>query len=358
MSTTVSRTRKTAAPVEAGSTDALADAKALYSQRVEEQERAEREAESLRDRLSAGDDSVTADELNRADREVERTALLAKAAKREMQRAERTKAFTPDLAEMLAPSLSDALGVPVHVCERFPSELPDSDSLPVAYVRQPKASQRDVHEGTVAGEVEVAFYRTKLHREVRTEGLEAKLAQAQTLARVDSLGEYVESGDVVSDRVHVEVRSCFLAEPVLGEPQSWRVNRFAQTVAAEAAQDRFLSRTEAGVRMGGSGDASALLASIRGYVESHRLVNVREASGKRTTEVEVTFAVGAVGPRAGDWSGEALTSQAREAVEKQAGRAAAGLGRVESATVASIDMEARLARKVVARFTFSSRTQG
>jgi hypothetical protein len=358
MSTTASRTRKTAAPVEAGSTNALADAKTLYAQRVEEQEQAERDAESLRDRLSAGDDSVSADELSRADREVERTALLAKAAKRQMATAERRQSFEPDLAQMLAPTLSEALGVPVHVCEKLPSELPDSDSLPVAYVRQPKASQRDVIEGTVAGAVEVAFYRTKLHREARVDGIEAKLAQAQTFARVDSLGEYVESGDVVSDRVKIDVRSAFLSEPVLGEPQAWRVNRFAQTVAAEAAQDRFLSRAEAGVRMGGSGDASALLASIRGYVEGYRLVNVHEGSGKRTTEVEVTFGVRAVGPRAGDWTGEALTSQAREAVEKQAGRAAAGLGRVESATVASIDMDARLARLVVARFTFSSRTAG
>jgi hypothetical protein len=355
MTTTASRTRKASTTTKDST---LADAKSLFTQRVEEQEQAEREAESLRNRLSAGDDSVTAEELNRADREVERTALLAKAAKREMQRAERTKPFAPDLAEMLAPSLSEALGVPVHVCETFPSELPDSDSLPVAYVRQPKASKHDAIEGTVAGEVEVAFYRTKLHREVRTDAMEAKLAHAQAFARVDNLGEYAESGDVVSDRVHVEVGSAFLAEPALGEPQSWRVGRFAQTVASEAAQDRFLSRTEAGVRTDGSGDASALLSSIRGYVDSHRLANVQEANGKRTTEVEVSFTVGAVGPRAGDWTGEALTSQAREAVEKQAGRAAAGLGRIESATVTSIDMEARRARKVVARFTFSSRTAG
>ncbi|KQX66451.1 hypothetical protein [Angustibacter sp. Root456] len=355
MSTTASRTRKASTTTEES---ALADAKALHAQRVEEQERAEREAENLRDRLSAGDESVTAEELSRADREVERTALLAKAARRQVQTAERRQSFTPDLAEMLAPTLSEALGVPVHVCEKLPSELPDSDSLPVAYVHQPKASKADVHDGTVAGAVEVAFYRTKLHREARTDGIEAKLAQAQTFARVDSIGEYVESGAVVSDRLRIDVRSGFLAEPVVGSVPSWRVSRFAQTVAAEAAQDRFISRAEAGVRMGHNGDASATLASIRGYVDSQRLVNVQEASGKRTAEVEVTFTIAAVGPRRGEWSGEALTSQAREAVERQAGRAAAGLGRVESATVVSIGAEARLARQVVARFTFSSRIEG
>jgi hypothetical protein len=141
----------------------LADAHALAWTRQLDLAAVRDRAKELRERLSGGDDTVTATALAKADAEVERAALLHSAAVTTFRRAERTQPHRPNLATAISADLAGILGVPVVVIEEgaFPTTPPDT--IPTLYLRQPKPSTANVYAGTASGIVDLAYVRTPLH---------------------------------------------------------------------------------------------------------------------------------------------------------------------------------------------------
>lgn len=137
---------------------ALAEARDLLVQRQKEAETAREKHEELRARLSRGDDSVTAEDMVRAQFEIDRTAGLINAAKAAIDKAEKNLAAAiaehePLLAEWVAEAIKangwtwGLYGVPVHLGK------PGKDAeAPSAWLYQEAPATAD-RSGALSGNV-------------------------------------------------------------------------------------------------------------------------------------------------------------------------------------------------------------
>jgi hypothetical protein len=351
-STTKNTSTKTATKAEPTVEEALA----LVRQREDEHQAAEASEAALEARLDSGDDSVTATDIMVAATEIKRAATLLSAAQHIAGRAKRTAPFTPELAHILVDEIGKSLRVACEVVETFPNEVPAT--LPVAFIRQPKAHTRDTINGNIAGAVEVAFYRTELHVAASAERVEDSLGTGAVAVRVNDGGSRDLSNGVVADTLRMTVKSAWLDVPeISGEVQDWRISHLAQSLPHIAvAQDRFLATDAAGVITGKSGDATRRKGSLSASNTNPRVVSAVVTEGVRRIVIEASVSVTPTGSRHNEYSGDDIQRIVRTTIERLAGQPFAGVGRCADATVVSIipGTKGLRSRTGTGRFTFVS----
>lgn len=279
---------------------------------------AEQTATHLRMRLRQGDDTVTAADLAAAAFAKERAELLAQAAKRNAQVVERKALVRPDLAELLAPTISQALsGLEVVVVDEFPAFPQDTPLVPTIYVRQTKRSQHNAVEGFVSGALEVAYERGKLHARPFWDDLtDALSADGHSAGEAYSRASDSE-GDVVRDLAEVDVRRAFPKVPAIqpaANVTGWTANGFAAAMAGVA------SKTVHGIN------------TVQENVGAHRQVK------GQTVTTTVTGTLAAVSGKGFVHGANDLIRALKAGMDAAEGRAFMGLGRCQSVEAGEVSV--------------------
>jgi hypothetical protein len=360
--TTTHKTTSQASPADA-SRLALEEARATLASRRAALAAAEKHAEALHERLSAGDDTVTAAGLPVADAEVKRCRLLADAASKAEARAQRGLVNTDTtLAEAVAEVVSEAVGVPAVVTYQRPSEAPAN--LLALFIVQTTPSTEDTINGRISGTVEALYYRSGLHRSM--DGKRVKAAANRVGIRLSARdgGSQERSGATV-DALRLDVRAAYAPVPVIREEMTgaeWPLKAFTQGLGQEITQ-RFASATDQAVgivvRPDGlvhSGDASARERVARGGATvAQEVSSTVDEDGIRRRTVAVVTRVVMTSPRS-RWTADQLGAGMVEVLKAQEGQFVGAVGRVEAVSVARVQpIEGRPGRECTARFTFVSR---
>lgn len=294
----------------------------------------------LRERLSSGDDSVTASELLNADVEVERAKLLHDAAGRAVRRAQSSLVLdsTP-LADCLVSVLAGLLpGIPVHAAADRPTAVAD---VPACYVVQSKPATADPYRGQIAGPLEVHLHRTAVYRDLTPEQVE----QAAGRAGISLVARPMPSrndGTTVIDSLAVTVHRAYAAEPVIADVQAWQVSHFGQALASAVSaglQDRGWDAPQDGVRVGGSGGTRPSATVRVTATEASLASQTVDATGKRRVTVHVSLK--ALPGRGELRDFEDMAPAVRGQLARQVGSAVEGLGRVLALEVVDVEPAVR-----------------
>jgi hypothetical protein len=170
------------------SREAFAAAQDLAAERQSAHDTAELASAEMESQFSQGNDSATASDYATALAEVTRTELLHNAAQAAEKAAE-TGVISTDvtLAHLAQPWVQSALkGVEVKATFYTPKTSPDK---PVAYVIQSKPTE-DLRGGSVAGKVEVRYYRPDLYRAVDAGDIQDAAERAHCTVMATSSGRH------------------------------------------------------------------------------------------------------------------------------------------------------------------------
>lgn len=306
----VSRTTKTTNPTA----DALASAKADLVSAREAHAEAVAALNLITRQLAAGLGDHSAEDFasarNRADWAALRVDGFQQAVKR-AKRAERPTA--PDLADVLAPWISKALGkVCVSTATTAPTEAP-ADALPAVVPVQAKPNTVDTGSGALRGQVELWYIRTDLHSApdayrlgcwLDDHGIRLKSAPVNAGSR--------KVGDQTADIIRLDVTAAFPELPVIdsGDP-AWHAQQLAH---------------------GFKRDVEGLLGKVLVKTTGEAIGEAVDAEGVRTTHIKVSALA---------WPAKHVPTLERfkvalhEAVEGYRGKAVGGLGRVSEVAVTS-----------------------
>jgi hypothetical protein len=324
------------------SRDALAEAKAAVDARRSALASAEEKVQEIELAWNRGDETLTAADLMAAQADVTRCGGLLAAAHNEVRRAERNL-INDDagLAETVLPALDKILpGVPVEVHTVKPETAPET--LPVLRVMQTKESVRDKIGGYMSGDLEVVGYFPTWTAGVSLlDSEELTNALTDSGVRMHELGvrtQIEKTGGAVLHRASVPVRFATEAVPVIGgNPNHNNVSYFAQALAGEVRQSSWRYTTGA---FGFSSKA-----------ENHEVTKVSvDDKGVRRIEARFTVTTKPVGVSNADTRNDAAKA-AQRVLSDLGGRFATGLGRVETARVATGEGGAQIVNVV-----FVSRT--
>jgi len=158
------------------SSEAFADAQALTIDRQTDHDNAEMAEAEMESQFSQGDASATGLDYATALAETLRTEMLSNAAQAAEKRAESAVVNTSvTLAEIALPWVQEALkGVDCRTSFYTPKTSPDK---PVAYVIQ-RTPTEDLGKGSVAGKIEVRYYRPDLYRAIDAGDIQAAAERA------------------------------------------------------------------------------------------------------------------------------------------------------------------------------------
>ena len=172
----------------AASREAFAAAQALAIDRQSAHDNAELHAAEIEGQYSQGVDSVSASDYGVALTEVVRTEMLHDAAQRAEKVAEAGVLSTDVTLSLIAqPWVQQALnGVEVIPSFYVPKTSPDK---PVAYVIQRQATE-DLGGGSVAGKVEVRYFRPDLYRAVDAGDIQDAAERAHCTVMATSSGQH------------------------------------------------------------------------------------------------------------------------------------------------------------------------
>lgn len=323
MATKTTKTTKTEKTCE----QSLSHAKTKVNETKAAVEAAALAAEDLRDRLSAGDDSVSTDDLLRAGAEKERTALLASAAEKALARTiAAQRAAVSDLANVVAPMLADATGLPVQSVLGAAEGEPEA--LPSLLVVQTKPSVQDTVKGLLSGRLTLQLHRSKFHRGLDVETIEKALnRQVPNQLSITPGGEKELPNGTVVETYSVNVTRVAEALPVLATATAPTQPAFFGQFVKNSAQETLTSRggtDYTGVRIGSG--TSGYVPRIYVSGGSFDLIESKVQDGQRVASYRVSLQAqnGSKSPLSNDDMGRHLQS----AVEAQVGDWFSGLGRV------------------------------
>jgi hypothetical protein len=329
----VSTTRKIKTPNStAVALAAVEAAEALVKERSAALAAAEQEIARIHRAWEEGDDSPTADDEDRAEREAKRLRVLLAVAERQLTQAKR--AVPNDdvrLAEALVAPVADALRIAPSVA----TTRPTSATVPSVYIVQTRPATADLRTGSLSGSVDVVLVRTGLHRDLDVAALcDAASSHGVTL-RSTPLVIADNNGDVVTEVARLDVSEAFPALPMLsaGVAEGNAAELGRHLVRALFTASSYTLPIDAPRGPMDNGRRTGITASAES-----RVVEERDEHGKRLVTVETVVKAHPTA-RGSRWDLRTIGAEIASAADALVGNAIPGAGRVERASVVQQEMQ-------------------
>jgi len=268
------------------SREALAAAQALATNRQADHDNAEMHEAEMEGQFNQGDDSATASDWSHVQAEVTRTEMLHNAAQTAEKRAENAVVNTDVTLSLIAKEwVQEALkGVDVIASFYVPKTSPDKA---VAYVIQRKQTD-DLRGGSVAGRVEVRYYRPSLYGALDAGDIQAAAERAHCRVVAASSGSHEYGDGMKVDAIQVDIQRGQSPTPLIkNDPTDVMVSsRVAHAFGADLAA-HCRATTDPPVR-GVNGEyvgAAITVKPLSGKVTS---VDV-DGAGVRTAKVQLNL---------------------------------------------------------------------
>jgi hypothetical protein len=249
-------------------------AKAAHVKATSERTAAAADVQRVERAVFEGTPPVTEDDYETAIRRERFTNLAMKGTAQRLAAAERAVLSTDtSLAEAVVPFVESVLPGVTPVAVPFRPTTPPT-TLPAAVITQSKPSRHDRRSGSLAGEVEVRYFRTRQHREIEAGDFEREAEQRAHAVSLTSATGYSESAnDLYVDVIRLAVLGCLPDLPEvsisdalavgqeLGDEVAFRV-RQATTYKVDHLP---LTASDTGLRTGVQATASspAVLSDVR-----------------------------------------------------------------------------------------------
>jgi hypothetical protein len=307
------------------SREAFTSAQHLAANRQASHDAAELAEAEMESEFSQGNDSISAIEYATAQAEVSRTELLHNAAQAAEKAAQAGVISTDVTLSLIAlPWVQSALkGVEVKA-SFYTSKL--SPDKPVAYVIQ-RTPTEDLHGGSVAGKVEVRYYRPDLYRALDAGDIQAAAERAHCRVVVAS-GSSQEYGDGMQvDTVAVKIERgqspipFIKDDPTSRQASSHVAHGFGADLAAHCQ-----AKTDGPVRA--TGDREYVGAAVTVKPIDGKVIGMEfDDAGVRTTSVQLELTYHREGVRVVN-----VDTHLRELCQEWEGSFVTDFGLVASAT--------------------------
>jgi hypothetical protein len=324
---------KTKTPTKAQlSRQRIADAEAAIAQTTSRLNVEAPKLTAMEFRLHRGDPTLDLAELAAQRQMVADLNTLLAGQRRELTAAQRAEVTDKaDLADALAPALSEILSVPVTTATDRPPAA--STELPQAVLVQVSPAKHSPHDGYLSGRAVLHYIRTDLHTRASDGRIEKGLDATGVRLSVWEEGSYRLDGATV-DRIVLDVRGAWpqreLPTIAAGETRRFKVTGFANALASTVRDSLFLSGSApmSGVRFG-AGVADRPMDGVATRAEDVAVTSDRTDNDGIRTRV-VTFALSAwnVGRASIKYETSEFIDAIERALRAQESTHASALGRV------------------------------